>query len=130
MSMLKNKMVGTVVMNEAIASENIWGQRPGEDPFEVRIEIGTPYRVGEDPQEWACPVALPPIHNRLRDAHGNSSFQALCLASSLALNLLQEFKEQGGTLFYSPGQDFPLEAYSFGIASKRSGACDAPIENH
>ena len=109
-------------MSPEIASERIWGQRPGEDAFEIRIEIGAPYQVGDDPHEWACPVALPPLHSRLHDAHGGSSFQALCLASSLALDLLHGFKEQGGAVFYSPGEDFPFEAYSFGIARRRGSA--------
>jgi hypothetical protein len=109
-------------MNTEIASEKIWGQRPGEEPFEIFIGIGTPYQVGDDPEEWACPAALTPLHHRLHDAHGGSSFHALCLASSLVLDLLQGFREQGGILFYSPGEDFPLGAYSFGIASRRGSA--------
>lgn len=44
-------------MNPEIASERVWGQRPGEDAFEIRIEIGAPYQIGDDPHEWACPVA-------------------------------------------------------------------------
>ena len=109
-------------MNSSIASEKIWGRRSDEDPFEIFIEIGTPYKVGDDPEEWACPVALSPLHNRLHDAHGGSAFQALCLASSLVLDLLQGFKEQGGSLFYSPGEDFPIEAYAFGVAVKSGSA--------
>ncbi|WP_425479190.1 DUF6968 family protein [Pseudoxanthomonas composti] len=106
-------------MNPGIACERLWGQRAGEEAFEICIEIGTPYQVGDDPHEWACPVALTPLHGRLRDAHGRSSFQALCLASSLALDLLYCFKEQGGAVFYSLGEDFAFEAYSFGIMSTR-----------
>ena len=108
-------------MNSAIDSERIWGQRPGEEAFEIRVEIGTPYHVADDPPEWACPVAVAPLHNTLRDAHGGSSFQALCLASALALELLHDFREQGGAVFYSTGEDLPLEAYAFGVASRRSG---------
>lgn len=99
-----------------IASETLWAQRPGEDAFEVCIEIGTPYLFADNPQEWVCPAGLSPLHQESLEAHGNSSFQSLCLASALLLNLLQEFKNQGGALFYYPGADFPLEAYSFGIA--------------
>lgn len=109
-------------MNPNIASEKIWAQRPGEDAFEIRIEIGAPYRVGDDPEEWACPVELLPLHNRLHAAHGSSSVQALCLALSLALGLLYAFKAKGGAVFYSPGEDFPFEAYSFGTATKQVSA--------
>ncbi|RYG98047.1 MAG: hypothetical protein EON58_08265 [Alphaproteobacteria bacterium] len=114
--------LGTALMRKAIASEKIWGQRPGEDAFEIRIEIGTPYQVGDDPHEWACPVSLLPLYDRLHDARAGSGFHALCLASSLALDLLHDFAEKGGALFYSPGEDFPFEAYSFGIANKRGSA--------
>lgn len=109
-------------MNTVIASLKIFGQLPGEEPFEIHLQIGTPYQVGTDPEEWACPAALTPLFSRLHDAHGGGSFQSLCLASSLVLDLLQGFKEKGGSLFYSPGQDFPLEAYSFGIATRGGSA--------
>ena len=109
-------------MNAIVASSKILGQRPGEEPFEIYLQIGTPYQVGTDPEEWACPVALSPLYSRLHDAHGGSSFQALYLASSLALDLLHGFTEKGGSLSFSPGQAFAFEAYSFGIANRGSGA--------
>jgi hypothetical protein len=112
--------------NVTIAGETIWGQRPGEDAFEITIEIGTPCQVGDDPEEWACPVALTPLYKGLQDAHGGSSFQALCLASSLVLDLLSGFKEKGGVLFHSPGEEFPLEAYAFGVAARRVDAFPKP----
>jgi hypothetical protein len=102
-----------------IASEKIWGQRPGEDAFGITVEIGTPWQVGNDPEEWACQVALTPLYKRLHDAHGGSSFHALCMASSLVLDLLSGFKEKGGVLFHSPGEEFPLEAYAFGVAARQ-----------
>jgi len=107
-------------MDPVIASEKIWAQRPNEEPFEVEIRIGTPYQVGTEPEEWACPVALTPLYRKLHDAHGGSSLQALCLASALALHLLDGFKEKGGRLFYSSGEGFPLEAYAFGVATRSS----------
>jgi len=62
-------------MNSIIANEVIWGHRPGEDAFQIHIEIGTPYQVGDEPQEWACPVEVRPLYERLRDSHGSSSLQ-------------------------------------------------------
>jgi len=101
-------------MNTVIASTKLLAQRHGEDPFEVEVSIGTPYKVDED--EWACPVAVTPLFRKLDDAHGGCSFQALCLASAFVLDLLQGFKEKGGSLFFISGEEFPLEAYAFGIA--------------
>lgn len=103
-------------MQSTVASATIWGQRPGEELFEVFIEIGTPRQVGDDPEEWACPVSLRPLFARLHDAHGGSSFQALCLASSMVLDLLAGFTEKGGALWYRPGEPFRIEAYAFGVA--------------
>jgi hypothetical protein len=45
-------------MNNIIAFVSVFGQRPGEQSFEIKVEIGTPYRYGDDPEEWACPVAV------------------------------------------------------------------------
>jgi len=98
-------------MDSMIAHTRILAQRGGEEPFEVEVQVGTPYQ--DRPDEWACPVAVSPLYGRLRDARGDSSLQALCLAASLALNLLQDFKDEGGSLFLVSGEDFPLAAYSF-----------------
>jgi len=109
-------------MTPVIATTKILAQRPGEEPFELEVQIGTPYKIDSD--EWACPVAVTPLYRQLHDAHGTCSFQALCLASALALDLLQGFKEKGGSLFIAPGEEFPLEAYSFGIAARAPAGGD------
>jgi hypothetical protein len=105
-------------MNKMIAQTSIFGQRPGEERFEIKVEIGPPYQCSDDPEEWACPVAVRPLYNRLHDAHGGDSFQSLCLAISLAQDLLQDFKEKDGLLTYETGDLFPLESYSFGAEKK------------
>ena len=104
-------------MEKTIAKTSIFGQRPGEGRFEITVEIGTPYQCGEEPEEWACPVAVPPLYKRLHDTHGSDSFQSLCLAISLAQDLLQNFREKGGLLTFENGETFPLESYSFGVNS-------------
>jgi hypothetical protein len=110
-------------MNSAIvAALSLYGQKSGEERFEIEVEVGTPYQCGTDPEEWACPVAVRPLYKRLHDAHGGSSFQALCLAISLAQDLLAGFRENGGSLTFDTGEEFPLEAYSFGIAARQSCA--------
>jgi hypothetical protein len=105
-------------MDNVIAHTVIFGQRQGGDRFEITVEIGTPYKYGDDPEEWACPVAVRPLYKRLRDAHGGDSFQSLCLAIALAQDLLQGFREKGGSLTYDNGEEFPLESYSFGISKR------------
>jgi hypothetical protein len=109
-------------MNSVIATESIIAARANEKPFQLRIEIGTPHKIDDEPEEWACSVALSPLYQNLHAAHGGSSFQSVCLAASLVLDLLHSFKEKGGSLTYSTGESFPLAAYSFGAATKTSGA--------
>ncbi len=105
-------------MKDLIASMKIIGITPNGERIEILAKIGKPYPVEgqEDIDEWACPVSLEPLYKRLHEAHGGGSFQALCLASSLILNLLHGFIEKGGKLIHEDGTSFPLEAYSFGLA--------------
>jgi Domain of unknown function (DUF6968) len=105
-------------MNTVIAKTSLFGQRRGEECFRITVEIGTPYRNGFGPGEWACPVAVHPLFSRLQEAHGEDSLQSLCLAISLAQNLLADFREDGGSLIHANGDAFPLESYAFGIATR------------
>ncbi len=92
-----------------------------ENAFEINIvaKIGKPYSVkdNEHIDEWACPVSLEPLYKKLHDVHGSGSFQALCLANNLIIDLLRGFKEKGGQLVYEDGNEFLLEAYWFGSNS-------------
>ena len=101
-----------------IASSSLFGQHIGEERFQITVEIGTPYRCCEDPEEWACPVVVHPLYKRLSDIHGGDSFHSLCLAIALVQDLLQGFREKGGALTYENGESFPLESYSFGISKR------------
>ena len=103
-------------MYEFAVRETLWAQRPDEDIFELHIQIGVPYQVDGVPEEWACPMSLAPLHARRVDIRGGGAFQALCLASSLVLQLLSDFKAQGGKVFIAPGEEMPLEAYGFGAS--------------
>lgn len=101
-------------MNAVIAELVLFAKRRGEEPFKVTVQIGTPYKSLDDPEEWACPVVVGPLYKHLPDVYGTDSMQALCLAVSLVLKSLQAFRDDGGTLsFDGSGDDFPLEAYSF-----------------
>lgn len=104
-------------MSDPTASINLLGKRsPDDDGFQINVQVGPPYQVDDEPHEWACPVSMVPLYKNLRDAHANDSLQALCLALSLALDLLSGFRDKGGELFYESGERFPLEAYCFGAA--------------
>lgn len=97
-----------------IAEEAIEATLHTGEVLHVRVRIGQPYSASAD--EWACSVALEGMHDRLRDIHGASSLQALCLATSLARQLLTDFVEDGGSLRY-PGRsdEFDIGATFSGV---------------
>jgi len=63
----------------------------------ITLRIGLPYEFSAE--EWACPVALDGLHDRLADIHGIDAWQALNLAQSLQAQLLGYFLQAGGSLF-------------------------------
>jgi len=79
--------------------------------FPFRVRVGPPYQSNSEPDTWRCPVAIYPLHAHLRDIAGRDSFQAVCLASRTALDLLRLFVERGGRLTYDGANDVPLDAY-------------------
>jgi len=83
--------------------------------FVIELEVGTPYK--RETGEWACPLALKGLYDHLPEICGDDSFQALCLAIRLALEMLADFRDEGGKLLVD-SDDFPLEAYAFGPASR------------
>ncbi|HEY3814159.1 MAG TPA: hypothetical protein VGL66_13120 [Caulobacteraceae bacterium] len=93
-----------------VASISIDAVSPEGETFVVELAVGMPYQC--ETGEWACPVALGGLYDRLSDIRGEDSFQALCLAIRLAQDLLQDFCEKGGKLLMGT-EDFPLEAYAF-----------------
>ena len=99
-----------------IASLTLDAEAPDGARFSITVEIGTPYH--RETGEWACPVALVGLYGRLSDACGENSFQALCMAASLAQDLLRDFQEKGGVLLIEDDY-FELEPYSFGPAARR-----------
>ena len=79
--------------------------------FPLKVKIGTPYRSKREPDTWRCSVSVDPLHKSLRDIAGGDAFQALCLASRMAVDLLRTFVESGGRLTYDGENDLPLDAY-------------------
>jgi hypothetical protein len=109
-------------MVEPIATEVLIVQRPDESPLEVTLEIGRPQQDAERSDEWLCPVSLEPLYSKLRAQRSNSPVQSLCLAMSLALDLLHGVVEEGGSVSLAGGEPFPFEAYAFGVATRDRGA--------
>lgn len=92
-------------MDQVVGKATLFGKRPGEEPFQITIEIGTPYRRDIDVESWACPVSVSPLYKKLADMQGVDSLQALCEAIALARSLLEGFREEGGALSYDGESD-------------------------
>ena len=76
---------------------------------DIVVELGKPYLYG--PNEWACPISLDGLHEKLRDIHGGDALQSLCLALRYVFGMLDHFQQQGGKLEFSLGESVPLESY-------------------
>jgi hypothetical protein len=79
--------------------------------FPVKVTIGAPYLSRLEPDTWRCAVSIDPLYPHLRDIAGGDAFQSLCLASRLAVDLLQSYIEKGGRLTYDGENDVSLDAY-------------------
>jgi hypothetical protein len=103
-------------MTQTVAEERLVGLEPSGARVQVIAAIGLPYQVS--PDEWACPVSLAGLHDRLHDIHGGGSLQALCLAVSLLRQLLTGFVEGSGRLFYADGKEpFSISSCFSGVGS-------------
>jgi hypothetical protein len=91
-----------------IATLRLKASRPGEDPFDLNVEIGAPVQVG--PDEWVCSSTISPL-GKQRRIHGIDSLQALVLAAKFTLTILKHFVEDGGALQYDDGTPFTGEGY-------------------
>jgi uncharacterized protein DUF6968 len=100
-------------VTEYIAEERLTALDRAGRRIEVTAAVGRPYPVSRD--EWACPVSLAGLQERLPDVHGASSLQALCLAASVVRQLLTYFVRDGGALRHQDGQ------HAFDIAACFSG---------
>ena len=88
-------------MNEVIAEKTIFAVTAKGEKQWLRVAVGRPYQV--DDVSWACPVQLDGLHNKLRDAVGVDSWQALGLAVGLIRQLLGYYLEDGGKLYWEEG---------------------------
>ena len=96
-------------MTETVASSKLVCVRANGDRANVIAEIGRPYDTGAG--DWACPVGLRGLYDRLADIHGLDSLQALCLAASLLRKLLTSFVDEGGrVLDREDGRDLNIDA--------------------
>lgn len=99
-----------------IAEQPVVFLHPNGARKDGHIAFGAPYR-GET-GDWRCPVSLKGFEGRGPDIVGDTSLQALLLATRFAGYRLYDFCERGGRVLYpsvdgEPDAEVPLEA-SFG----------------
>jgi hypothetical protein len=110
-------------MADVIARERVFGTRSAGARFAIEVHVSRPFQVeGIAAEEWVCPLTLSPLFEDVREVHGSSSLQALCLALSLAVDSLEQFKADGGSLTYEDGSEYALWSLSFTAAANRFGA--------
>jgi hypothetical protein len=95
----KSTMPETV--NEIIAETEIFATSAKGEKQQFHIAVGRPYCV--DDVSWACSVRLEGLHNKLCDAVGVDSWQALGHAVGLNRKLLACYVEDGGKLYWEEG---------------------------
>jgi hypothetical protein len=83
-----------------IAARTLTAVKPSGEEVSVTLRIGQPYEISSE--EWACPVAIEGLQERLRDIHGIDSWQTIQLVQNLQAQLLGYFIEEGGKLYW-PG---------------------------
>ena len=69
----------------------------------VRLQIGLPLPVENDPGKWECEVALAGLYPGLPKVPGVDSFQCINLAFGLIRQALERFMEDGGQVFWRDG---------------------------
>ncbi len=100
-------------MDNPIIETKFLAVRPDGERVELTVQVGRPHPCGDDPESWACPVAILPEYPHLRDIVGGDSFQSLCLGVRMILDLLDGYRQKGGRLLLNEKSELPLDAYGF-----------------
>jgi hypothetical protein len=69
----------------------------------VRLQIGLPLPVDNDPGKWSCDVALAGLYPGMPKVPGVDSFQCINLAFGLIRQALERFMEEGGQIYWRDG---------------------------
>jgi len=108
------------MQNEIVAEYALIGQRSDETEFQIQIVIRKPAPSVRMSPAWECSVSVAPVWEEPFVIYGETSFQALCLASRHAVQLLDTFAEQGGVLKYPDGTRFEADVFGFKLQAHDS----------
>lgn len=106
--------------SEAIAEHALLAQRPGEAELPVQVVICKPTPSVAMSPAWECSVSLAPLWEMPFVIYGDDSFQALCLASRHAVQMLDTFAEQGGLLKHPDGEPYEANVFGFKLLARAS----------
>ena len=86
-----------------IASEELlWIKADGSE-IKLIARVGVPYEA--ESGQFRCPVELAGLDGRYPDIAGESSMQAMCLATSLLATRLKHLLQEGERLVYIEDRD-------------------------
>lgn len=105
-------------MSDVIANFELIARQEGQASFPMRIEICRPEPSSKMAPAWQCSVSVTPLWNRPFLIYGEGSFQTLCLGAKHALQMLDTFMAQGGTLMHSDGSEFETESFGFKLLAR------------
>ena len=107
-------------MDKPIIQTTFLAIRSGGERVKLIVQIGQPYRCGNDPDSWACPIAILPDYTHLRDIVGGDPLQSLCLGTQMVLDLLDGYRVKGEKLTFDGKSEVPLNAYGFQLPQRNA----------
>jgi hypothetical protein len=102
-------------MSEAIAKYALVGQEPEGPSFPVLVVLEKPEPSEEMSPAWSCAVTVSPMLSKATAIYGEGSFQTLCLAARFAVQTLDTFLADSGSLKYENGESFEPDVFGFSL---------------
>jgi hypothetical protein len=102
-------------MSAAIAEYRLLGQGPEGTSFPVLVVLEKPEPSAEMSPAWSCAVTVSPLLSKATTIYGEGSFQTLCLSARFAVQALDTFVANGGSLKYETGESFEPDVFGFSL---------------
>ena len=107
-------------MAEPIAEYELVARRVAGPPFPVRVVVHKPEPSIDASPAWSCAVTVEPLWSGPFVIFGEGSLQALCLGAKHAIQMLDTFVAQGGTLEYVDGGSFESQAFGYQLLAREA----------
>lgn len=103
MSDLENSPVPDSMVEHCIAERFIICRLKSGEMRVIRLQIGLPLPIDNDPGRWDCGVALAGLYPNMPRVPGVDSLQCVNLAIGLIRQALERFMEEGGQIYWRDG---------------------------